>query len=336
MPLVNDEILSYLEQSGGHRPGPALRRAGAGTVRHRRVPGRPPRPRGARAVGVDAVVVGQPGGRRPRARHRPPPRPHVRAARRAGHRLHGDLPELHPRLRRDRRQRAAGPRLPGREPLHRPALRRLPGPVRPCRRHPHGHPGDGGGRDHLRGRRAGPHARSCSPGTPRRPVPAGGFRMDVFGLDSAHDYDPVWATCVAKGVAPAFHSSVQYTHTARSVSSYVFNHVGGIAGAHTMLCKALVPRRRLPPLPRAAHRLPRGRGGLGGEPARRPEGPLGQAGRPRHRGPGPRPARRRRRAGPRRPLRRRPDAGRARPHRRVPVAATRAGPSSSTSSRLPA
>jgi predicted TIM-barrel fold metal-dependent hydrolase len=72
-----------------------------------------------------------------------------------------------------------------------------------------------------------------------RPVPAGGFRLDVFGIDSAYDYDPVWATCVELGLAPAFHSSLQYSHTARSVSSYVFNHIGGIAGAHTVLCKAL-------------------------------------------------------------------------------------------------
>jgi len=76
-------------------------------------------------------------------------------------------------------------------------------------------------------------------GNASRPLTAGGTRLDVFGLDSAHDYDPVWATCVELGVAPAFHSSLQYTHSARSVSSYVFNHIGGIAGNHTVLCKAL-------------------------------------------------------------------------------------------------
>jgi predicted TIM-barrel fold metal-dependent hydrolase len=76
-------------------------------------------------------------------------------------------------------------------------------------------------------------------GNASRPLPVGGSRLDVFGLDSAHDYDPVWATCVELGVAPAFHSSLQYTHSARSVSSYVFNHIGGIAGNHAVLCKAL-------------------------------------------------------------------------------------------------
>lgn len=76
-------------------------------------------------------------------------------------------------------------------------------------------------------------------GNALRPLPGGGTRLDVFGIDSAHDYDPVWSTCVELGLAPAFHSSLQYTHSARSTTSYVFNHVGGIAGAHTVLCKAL-------------------------------------------------------------------------------------------------
>jgi predicted TIM-barrel fold metal-dependent hydrolase len=76
-------------------------------------------------------------------------------------------------------------------------------------------------------------------GNASRPLAAGGSRLDVFGLDSAHDYDPVWAACIELGVAPAFHSSLQYTHSARSVSSYVFNHIGGIAGNHAVLCKAL-------------------------------------------------------------------------------------------------
>jgi predicted TIM-barrel fold metal-dependent hydrolase len=65
-------------------------------------------------------------------------------------------------------------------------------------------------------------------------------RLDVFGLDSAADYDPVWAACVALGLAPVFHSSLQYTHPARSITNYSFNHIGGIAHAHEALCKALL------------------------------------------------------------------------------------------------
>jgi predicted TIM-barrel fold metal-dependent hydrolase len=65
------------------------------------------------------------------------------------------------------------------------------------------------------------------------------FRLDVFGIDSDADYDAVWAACVRNRVAPVFHSSLQQTHPARSVSNYVYNHVGGIAHAHEALCKAL-------------------------------------------------------------------------------------------------
>jgi hypothetical protein len=65
-----------------------------------------------------------------------------------------------------------------------------------------------------------------------------GSRLDVFGLDSPYDYDPVWEACVRNKVAPAFHSSLQQVHPARSITNYVFNHVNGIAGAHEVLCKA--------------------------------------------------------------------------------------------------
>lgn len=76
-----------------------------------------------------------------------------------------------------------------------------------------------------------------------RPVGSSGdaaaFRLDVFGVDSAADYDPVWAACVRNKVAPVFHSSLQYSHPARSITNYAFNHIGGIAHAHEALCKAL-------------------------------------------------------------------------------------------------
>ena len=38
---------------------------------------------------------------------------------------------------------------------------------------------------------------------------ADAYRLDTFGLDSAYDYDPLWAKCVELGVAPVFHSSLQ-------------------------------------------------------------------------------------------------------------------------------
>jgi predicted TIM-barrel fold metal-dependent hydrolase len=65
------------------------------------------------------------------------------------------------------------------------------------------------------------------------------YRLDTYGLDSAFDYDPFWAACIAKGVAPVSHSAVQYHRVTRSVSSYVYNHIGGLGAAHEALCKSL-------------------------------------------------------------------------------------------------
>ena len=65
------------------------------------------------------------------------------------------------------------------------------------------------------------------------------YRLDHFGLDSDFDYDPFWQACVDLRFAPAVHSSVQYHDLSRSTSSYVFNHVNGIAKCHEALAKSL-------------------------------------------------------------------------------------------------
>lgn len=70
-------------------------------------------------------------------------------------------------------------------------------------------------------------------------APGGAYRLDTFGVDSAFDYDPVWAKCVELGVAPVFHSSLQSHRVTRSATSYVYNHVGGLAASHESLCKSL-------------------------------------------------------------------------------------------------
>jgi predicted TIM-barrel fold metal-dependent hydrolase len=76
-------------------------------------------------------------------------------------------------------------------------------------------------------------------GYARRPIGAGGYRLDMFGLDSEYDYDPLWATCVELGVAPVVHSALQQHRVTRSISNYVYNHVNGLAAAHESLCKSL-------------------------------------------------------------------------------------------------
>lgn len=82
-----------------------------------------------------------------------------------------------------------------------------------------------------------------------RPVPdlAGAFpavcHVDRFGIDSAHDYDPLWAAFVELGVAPTFHGGVGLRYLPdgrRSPSNYAFNHVLGHAYLQTELCRSLV------------------------------------------------------------------------------------------------
>ena len=63
-------------------------------------------------------------------------------------------------------------------------------------------------------------------------------RLDYFGLDSEYDYDPVWAKCVELGVAATFHSA-SGLKAGRSVTNYVYNHIGSIAQAQEGLAKAL-------------------------------------------------------------------------------------------------
>ncbi|MCH7553122.1 MAG: amidohydrolase family protein [Chloroflexi bacterium] len=64
-------------------------------------------------------------------------------------------------------------------------------------------------------------------------------RLDTFGLDSEYDYDPVWAKCVELKVAPTFHSGGMGWGSRRSISNYMYNHLGHFAAASDALCKSL-------------------------------------------------------------------------------------------------
>ncbi len=77
-------------------------------------------------------------------------------------------------------------------------------------------------------------------GHARRPIGVeGAYRLDTFGVDSAYDYDPLWSKCVELGIAPVFHSSLQGHRVTRSATSYVYNHIGGLGASHESLCKSL-------------------------------------------------------------------------------------------------
>jgi predicted TIM-barrel fold metal-dependent hydrolase len=65
------------------------------------------------------------------------------------------------------------------------------------------------------------------------------FWLDQFGLDSAYDYDPVWARAQELGVSIAFHSGFIGMTPYRSVSSYVFNHLSMLAEGQQSLAKSL-------------------------------------------------------------------------------------------------
>ncbi len=86
-------------------------------------------------------------------------------------------------------------------------------------------------------------------GLMRRPVPALAEEhpeasrfvewYDVIGIDSDHDYDPVWATCRKLRVAPSFHNGARSILLRNSPSNFCYNHIGHFASGGHAVCKAL-------------------------------------------------------------------------------------------------
>lgn len=75
--------------------------------------------------------------------------------------------------------------------------------------------------------------------------------VDGLGLDSAHDYDPVWARCVELGVSPTFHSTGIGFGSRTSPTNYVANHIGNFAAGSEAVCRSLLfggAMRRFPSL----------------------------------------------------------------------------------------
>lgn len=64
-------------------------------------------------------------------------------------------------------------------------------------------------------------------------------RFDMIGLDSDHDYDPVWAKCVELRLSPTFHRGSRGLALRTSPSNFVYNHIGHFAAAGEAVCKAL-------------------------------------------------------------------------------------------------
>jgi hypothetical protein len=72
-------------------------------------------------------------------------------------------------------------------------------------------------------------------------IPGQSCWFDTFGIDSAYDYDPVWAKAQELGFAITCHGGLgdipPFWFT--SVSNYSFNHIGGFASRMHTVCKSL-------------------------------------------------------------------------------------------------
>src|SRR5438874_10865781 len=83
----------------------------------------------------------------------------------------------------------------------------------------------------------------------RRPIPALAKEhpeaskfvewYDVIGIDSEHDYDPVWAKCRELRIAPSFHNGARSILLRNSPSNFCYNHIGHFASAGEAMAKAL-------------------------------------------------------------------------------------------------
>jgi predicted TIM-barrel fold metal-dependent hydrolase len=64
--------------------------------------------------------------------------------------------------------------------------------------------------------------------------------FDVFGLDSVHDYDPVWRRASELGLAVSFHGGLSpRPGVCTSISNFSYNHVGMFMQSMYPLCKAM-------------------------------------------------------------------------------------------------
>ncbi|HEX2172701.1 MAG TPA: amidohydrolase, partial [Dehalococcoidia bacterium] len=63
--------------------------------------------------------------------------------------------------------------------------------------------------------------------------------LDAFGLDSEYDYDSFWRRCIELGVAVGAHGAGIGFPDRRSISSYVFYHMGQFGVAGDLLVRSL-------------------------------------------------------------------------------------------------
>ena len=103
----------------------------------------------------------------------------------------------------------------------------------------------------------------------RRPLPAAAgvdpeiarftAAFDQLGIDSEHDYDPVWQKCRELGVAPHLPYRRPQLWRAQFAVELHLQPYRSLRGGRSCGGEGAVPRRRHPPLPRSALRLRRRR-----------------------------------------------------------------------------
>jgi len=82
----------------------------------------------------------------------------------------------------------------------------------------------------------------------RRPIPAAekqgvsrryAFWVDVLGLDSNYDYDPVWRKCEERVYSSNVQAAAENMGLRNSLTNFVYNHIGHFGEAGNAVCKAL-------------------------------------------------------------------------------------------------
>jgi len=65
------------------------------------------------------------------------------------------------------------------------------------------------------------------------------FWIDSLGLDSSHDYDPLWQRLVDLGIVASFHSGSMGWSGRRSITNFSYNHMGNFAAAGEATAKSM-------------------------------------------------------------------------------------------------
>ena len=207
-------LAPYLEQEGLSLDHPALRRL-LPAVRRHRAPWHEQTLRNGRPPAPPAALVECAGQADHRPGHRPLPRLLYERLDEIGHRLRRGLSQPRAGLHARRRRALPPGRMPRPQSMQRRDIRTLSDRLTPVAAIPMHTPEEAVAELEYAVNELGFKAVVCA-GYVQRPFDAlagkdpevarYAFWLDQFGIDSAYDYDPVWAKAPELGVSIAFHS----------------------------------------------------------------------------------------------------------------------------------